>query len=76
MVQSKRKKNETGLLYLCHNGMIWLDGKGGGGGGDVLGIVVLSMYTKCKTIWYIHDYYCTALNNYHIVLGNLGMWKE
>ena len=50
--------------------------KGVGGGGDVLGIVVLSMYTKCKTIWYIHDYYCTALNNYHIVLGNLGMWKE
>lgn len=42
MVQSKRKKNETGLLYLCQNGMIWLDGKGGGGG-DVLGIVVLSM---------------------------------
>ena len=32
MVQSKRKKNETGLLYLCQNGMIWLDGKGGGGG--------------------------------------------
>ena len=41
MVQSKRKTNETGLLYLCQNGMIWLDGKGGGG--DVLGIVVLSM---------------------------------
>ena len=32
MVQIKRKYNETGLLYLCQNGMIWLDEKGGGGG--------------------------------------------
>lgn len=43
MVQIKRKYNETGLLYLCQNGMIWLDEKGGGGGRDVLRIVVLSM---------------------------------